>query len=146
MMVNSIERVIVTLSAVYDIDCYVAGTTSLQLVNVTVPRYAELNSSVALGCHFDLSGNTLYSVKWYKDDHEFYRYMPSYEPKNLVFPQNGINLDDQRSGMNQVTLRGVNFNSTGAYRCEVSTEGPNFATVVSTEAMTVRGKQSINYF
>ena len=27
-----------------------------------------------LSCEFDMEGGTLYSVKWYKDDNEFYRY------------------------------------------------------------------------
>jgi len=45
-----------------------------------------------------------------------------------------------RSNMNQVTLVELNFISSGAYRCEVSTEGPNFETLFSNENMTVRGE------
>jgi len=42
--------------------------------------------------------------------------------------------------MNQVTLVDLRFISSGAYRCEVSTEGPNFETLFSNENMTVRGE------
>lgn len=45
-----------------------------------------------------------------------------------------------QSNMNQVTLVDLRFISSGAYRCEVSTEGPNFETLFSNENMTVRGE------
>ncbi len=39
-----------------------------------------------------MEGDTLYSVKWYKDDLEFYRYVPNDNPKLQVFQQKGINV------------------------------------------------------
>lgn len=58
-----------------------------------VPRYAELRQSVELGCNFDVGYGKLYSVKWYKDDHEFYRFVPDDQPNYQVFSQTGITLD-----------------------------------------------------
>ena len=29
-----------------------------------------------LECDYKLEGDTLYSLKWYRDDKEFYRYIP----------------------------------------------------------------------
>lgn len=51
------------------------------------------NTTVRLGCKYDLDGDVLYSVKWYKDGNEFYRYVPRDMPPALVFPLNGINVD-----------------------------------------------------
>jgi hypothetical protein len=42
--------------------------------------------------------------------------------------------------MNAVTLINLQFNTSGSYRCEVSTEAPNFATVAQSGNMTVVGK------
>ena len=47
-------------------------------------------------CEFDLGGKGLYSIKWYKDEFEFYRYMPDNRPPVQSFPVPGINLDVSR--------------------------------------------------
>ena len=33
-----------------------------------------VGNEARLSCEFDMEGGTLYSVKWYKDDNEFYRW------------------------------------------------------------------------
>lgn len=40
-----------------------------------------------------MNGEALYSVKWYKDGYEFYRYVPRDHPPAQVFDQNGVNVD-----------------------------------------------------
>jgi hypothetical protein len=40
-------------------------------------RYVEAGSSLALSCNYLLEGNSLYSIKWYREDMEFFRYTPS---------------------------------------------------------------------
>ncbi|XP_059480706.1 uncharacterized protein LOC132199764 isoform X2 [Neocloeon triangulifer] len=112
------------------------GTSGLHFVNVSVPRYAELHATVIMSCHFELGYARLYSVKWYKDDYEFFSYSPVFNCKWFALP--GIKLDMSRSDMNQVTLVDLQFSSSGTYRCEVSTEGPNFETTFSNENVTVR--------
>ena len=44
-------------------------------------------------CQFDMEGDTLYSVKWYKDDREFYRFVPNDRPRLQVFDTEGIHVD-----------------------------------------------------
>lgn len=46
----------------------------------------------------------------------------------------------QNCGVNRVKLINLEFNTSGSYRCEVSTEGPNFETVAQNANMTVMGK------
>ncbi|KAF0312138.1 hypothetical protein FJT64_017129 [Amphibalanus amphitrite] len=85
-----------------------------------------------------LEGHSLYSVKWYKDDVEFYRYMPKNNPAKLVYPDMpGIDVDTSRSDETRVTLLRLDMSSTGRYRCEVSAEAPNFDTVNSKGTMVV---------
>ncbi|GLH14466.1 Uncharacterized protein GBIM_18863 [Gryllus bimaculatus] len=43
--------------------------------------------------------------------------------------------------MESVTLTDLSFTSSGTYRCEVSTEAPNFETVFKNANMTVMGKR-----
>ena len=39
-----------------------------------------------------------------------------------------------------VTIGNLQFNNSGNYKCEVSTEAPNFETVADSSNMTVMGK------
>lgn len=68
-------------------------TLALKILEVLVPRYADLKQSVVLKCNFEVGHGKLYSVKWYKDDHEFYRYIPGDRPAIQVFHLPGIILD-----------------------------------------------------
>lgn len=63
-------------------------------LEIQVPKQVEIGSSIQLGCEWQVvGGNGLYSVKWYKDDHEFFRYVPDDSPSILTFKQPGINID-----------------------------------------------------
>lgn len=67
-------------------------------VTTKVPKEAEMGKWVNLECTWKLSGNSntsLYSVKWYKDEYEFFSYMPDNEPANKMkaHPVNGVVVD-----------------------------------------------------
>lgn len=49
--------------------------------------------TVTLQCIYDLEGEPLYTVKWYKGPNEFYRYIPKELPNTQIFPVSGINVD-----------------------------------------------------
>lgn len=55
-------------------------TPSLRITRLNVPKAVENGSSLFLSCFFDLNGETLYSVKWYRDYVEFFRFLPSNAP------------------------------------------------------------------
>jgi hypothetical protein len=42
------------------------GVDGLKLLQVQVPTEVERGRSAVLGCRFEMEGDTLYSVKWYK--------------------------------------------------------------------------------
>ncbi|ENN80723.1 hypothetical protein YQE_02859, partial [Dendroctonus ponderosae] len=54
-------------------------------------------------CHYKLGDETLYSVKWYKDGNEFYRYVPRNSPATQVFPLVGVTVDSH-SVLNDVKV------------------------------------------
>lgn len=65
----------------------------LRDVRVTVPMAVKKGDNAHLICNYDLEGDTLYSVKWYKGRREFYRYTPKENPGMKIFPLAGINVD-----------------------------------------------------
>ena len=52
----------------------------------------------------------------------------------------GVRVDKEHSDEHKVTLKALTIESTGRYRCEVSTEAPSFATVSNFNDMFVVGK------
>ena len=41
-----------------------------------LPTVVQKGEKVDLRCNFELSGENMYSLKWYRDNVEFYRYIP----------------------------------------------------------------------
>lgn len=79
-----------------------------------------------LDCRYDLDGDILYDVKWYKDGQQFFRCTPA-QAKD--YPLEGIKIYYDKFpsiGSCSFRLTNLNFKSEGEYKCEVSTEGPAF--------------------
>ncbi|XP_068144575.1 uncharacterized protein beat-IIIc [Drosophila tropicalis] len=112
-------------------------TVGLRLVEVRIPNYVIKGSAAQLECMYELDGEALYSVKWYKDGNEFYRYVPRDMPPAQTFLLPGVNVDLHNSSDATVTLRNVNLQSAGRFRCEVSGEAPSFQTVTEHGDMVV---------
>ena len=65
----------------------------LRDVNVTIPQAVKKGDNALFVCEYDLEGDTLYSVKWYKGGREFYRYTPKENPAMKIFPVPGISVE-----------------------------------------------------
>ena len=63
------------------------------MINVEVPRYQTVGGRARLICNYDLGKESLYSVKWYKEGKEFYRYVPGDKPPWQVFNVSDITVD-----------------------------------------------------
>ena len=63
------------------------------MLGFSVPSQLILGQSATLECNFDLEGSKLYSVKWYKNGQEFYRFMPAMDRQYDVFDVKGVNID-----------------------------------------------------
>ena len=72
---------------------FLGTSLALRLKDIDVPPHRVVGEKARLVCKFDMEGDILYSVKWYKDDLEFYRFVPNDRPKLQVFPQKGIHVD-----------------------------------------------------
>lgn len=62
----------------------------MRMLELVVPQHVVRGQNIKLECNFNLDGETLYSVKWYKDGNEFYRYVPQNMPPVLVFQLPGV--------------------------------------------------------
>ncbi|RZF33048.1 hypothetical protein LSTR_LSTR017323, partial [Laodelphax striatellus] len=65
----------------------------LKLVRVGVPQYKLRGELAVLECHYELEGDSLYAVKWYKENEEFYRYVPKSNPPQSSYRVDGIKVD-----------------------------------------------------
>lgn len=65
----------------------------LRVVGISVPSLKQRGESVTLTCDYDLEGGKLYSVKWYRDNEEFYRYMPRLRPPQHAHKLDGVRVD-----------------------------------------------------
>ncbi|KAL7725720.1 hypothetical protein ACLKA6_018551 [Drosophila palustris] len=68
---------------------------SLTMTEIRIPKHIMRHEDAILGCKFDLDGESLYSVKWYKDGFEFYRYVPRDMPPGQVFPLPGVDVENK---------------------------------------------------
>jgi hypothetical protein len=71
----------------------ISGADSLQNVKLVFPSVVRLGGEATLLCLYDLEGEPLYSVQWYRGNHEFYRYMPDESPPGRAFQFEGIVVD-----------------------------------------------------
>ncbi|XP_054724075.1 uncharacterized protein LOC129234184 [Uloborus diversus] len=109
----------------------------LRISRFDVPTTLVPGDSAYLTCLYDLAGEKLYSVKWFKDDHEFYRFFPSLSPQFMAFKAPGLQVDLSRSGRSTVYLRNVTLDTEGRYTCQVSADEPFFGCVQVHKDITV---------
>lgn len=113
---------------------------SILLLDLKIPPFVKEGESVKLECVYDLEYDGLYSLKWYKDDIEFYTYIPRMRDgmKQRFFDVPGVQIDREHSNDHEIVLHNVSVVATeGIYKCQVSGEGPLFATEVHSKKLRV---------
>ncbi|CAG9861045.1 unnamed protein product [Phyllotreta striolata] len=110
--------------------------TCLEL-RIEVPEAVLKGREVVLKCLFDLEGDKLYSVKWYHDSSEFYRFTPNGKHSSTPFQLKGFHVVQDRSNSNQVVLKHATKALTGQYSCEVTEDQPSFYTEMKTAYLEV---------
>ncbi|KAL9695266.1 hypothetical protein quinque_014551 [Culex quinquefasciatus] len=122
---------------------YLKLIRTLQLTEIVVPEVVDVRDTPTLSCSYDMGTHKLNSVKWYKDEREFFRYSPMMEQNQMIFPVEGVtvmrkapaHLCDQYSC--SIQLQQLNIRSSGAYRCEISGDAPEFKLAHGTANMSV---------
>ncbi|BES93342.1 Hypothetical protein NTJ_06151 [Nesidiocoris tenuis] len=112
----------------------------LRHVRALVPVAVREGDDAVLRCLFDLNGDALYSVKWYKGSRELFRYMPREIPSVKVFPVNGLYdlvIEKSKSNGTHLFLKKVTINLSGRYSCEVSADAPSFRTAFASGDMNI---------
>ncbi|XP_035917520.1 uncharacterized protein LOC118514629 [Anopheles stephensi] len=116
---------------------FVPVIAALRDVQVQVPPAVQRGNPATLHCYYDMDGESLYSVKWYKGRREFYRYTPKESPPMKIFPAQGVQVKRSASNESQLTLLGLSLASSGKYSCEVSADAPSFHTMIVTGDLEV---------
>lgn len=58
-----------------------------------MPPYKLRGDQAVLECHYELEGDSLYAVKWYKENEEFFRYVPKSNPPLFSYKLEGVKVD-----------------------------------------------------
>ena len=66
------------------------GVGAIRLVQVAVPSLIQAGGSASLVCDVDMEDERLYAVKWYKDNEEFFRYVPRDSADFIVYDVRGV--------------------------------------------------------
>ncbi|XP_018341810.1 PREDICTED: uncharacterized protein LOC108748265 isoform X2 [Trachymyrmex septentrionalis] len=117
----------------------VGGATGLKDLTINVPKMVRSGESVTLSCHYDLEGLALYTIQWFFNDREFYRFIPDRKPPPpySIFDVDGIQVNVSKSNSHDVTLVNVSRELTGTYKCEVSAGSPSYHTGIQRAKMEV---------
>ncbi|XP_050100194.1 uncharacterized protein LOC126580892 isoform X2 [Anopheles aquasalis] len=115
----------------------------LQLTEILVPHVADVQETVTLSCSYDMGTHKLNSVKWYKDEREFFRYSPLMPQNLMLFDVDGVTVVPNSTAqvcnhyMCSIQLHKLNTRSSGSYRCEISGDAPEFKLAHGVGNMTV---------
>ena len=71
----------------------IAGSGEITVNKLTIPSHVSRGDRVKMTCDYDLRAFKLYSIKWYKDDEEIFRYIPSSRPAKQALEVVGVNID-----------------------------------------------------
>lgn len=108
---------------------YTRGVWCLRMLSLSVPSSVVVGDTVRLTCSFELEGDdTLYSIKWYRNEVEFFRFLPRDKTPALYFPLEGVKVDMRYSANDTVLLQDIDSTTSGRFKCEVSADAPSFQT------------------
>jgi hypothetical protein len=99
-----------------NIDLSMRYTGDGLMVKAVVPRYKVRGETAVLRCDFELEGALLYAVKWYRENEEFYRYVPKSDPQKTSYIVDGIKVDVSIVDVFIFFLIFLHFDTTSAER------------------------------
>ncbi|XP_018322174.1 uncharacterized protein LOC108734906 [Agrilus planipennis] len=113
------------------------GVSSLKDIRISVPVAVQRGERAILQCQYDLEGDPLYTVKWYKSEREFFRYAPKEKPPYKYFKLPEHKLVEKYCNATQIVFDNVSMAVAGLYSCEISLDEPSFFTDVRSGVLKV---------
>lgn len=109
------------------------------MLGIAGPESVNEGDTISLTCRYDLERDAIYSMKWFKDGMELYRYIPTDTPKFKDFDTPGIKLESDASRPNMLVFKVDGPLASGEYSCEITVETPTFLTLDRSHNLTVIG-------
>jgi len=129
---RSLQKVIILILFLI----YYDNVGCLEMLGVGGPEWVHSGDEVELICKYDLGREHIYSVKWYKDNAEIWRYLPSDKyQKTRTFPIADLKIENT-TRPHSLVLKVSGHTASGSYKCEVSVE-KSFYTLSSSKNLTV---------
>ncbi|CAL8106854.1 unnamed protein product [Orchesella dallaii] len=101
---------------------------------------AKEGDTITLTCDSgSVTAESLYAVKWYKEEKEFFRNHPKAENPVKVFPIEGFKLELPVPSLWQVMLQNVNASASGKYTCMV-VDYPRYRTIYKSTLVEIASK------
>uniref|UniRef100_A0A182W5X2 Ig-like domain-containing protein n=1 Tax=Anopheles minimus TaxID=112268 RepID=A0A182W5X2_9DIPT len=114
------------------------STVNVQLV---VKKYVERGSAVALYCENDVLPDILYKVSYtvtfLKEESKIFEYIKGRSPPYRNYSIPGAEIDWKKVTPSTLTLKNVDYDASGSYYCEVSTDTPIFTKASNDEMLHV---------
>ncbi|XP_058836192.1 uncharacterized protein LOC131692868 [Topomyia yanbarensis] len=114
-------------------------TNGQSMVNVqlVVKKYVERGSAVALYCENDAAPDILYKVTFLKGGSKIFEYIKGRNPPYRNYSIPGAEIDWKKVTPSTLTLKNVDYDASGSYYCEVSTDTPIFTKASNDEPLHV---------
>ncbi|XP_055617439.1 uncharacterized protein LOC129762865 [Toxorhynchites rutilus septentrionalis] len=106
-------------------------------VQLVVKKYVERGSAVALYCENDASPDILYKVTFLKGSSKIFEYIKGRNPPYRNFSIPGAEIDWKKVSPSTLVLKNVDYEATGTYYCEVSTDTPIYTKASNEEQLHV---------
>ncbi|XP_047475436.1 uncharacterized protein LOC125029533 [Penaeus chinensis] len=111
---------------------FMQGTAAIRITRVKVPPLLKVGDEGDLDCIWETEKDEMYSIKWYQEGHEFYRYTPSSRDPIQIFDPPTLDVDREGSWGGSVRIANVTLAAEGSFHCEVSADAPTFHTASDT--------------
>lgn len=107
-------------------------------------KIAPHRDYIDLECNYELK-EAIYSIKFYHNEIEFYRFTPRDIYPVLIFAKKGLNIVQTPKYHNYIRLLMPDKDTDGMFRCEISTEGPVFETFMDEKEWCLEGTKRIGF-
>lgn len=94
--------------------------------NFNFDKMPVLGQGIKLLIDYNLEGEELYAIKYYKNGFEFLQFIPLDEPNITIFDVPGFTVDITKCSSNVVVLTDLKESLSGRYKCTITTEAPFF--------------------